>query len=201
MSKITRIEQQKRKKNRVNIYIDGEFFTGLYKDTVLNYHLYEGKEITKSEVSEIEEFERLTEAKEKAKNYLSYRQRSKKEIKDYLSNKGFEESVIKKVLSDFEEAKLVDDHKFAVSWIKDRNKRNPKGKFALKMELRYKGIDEAEIERLLKTVDEKKNARRALQKAIKKYENKDEARKKIFGYLKRRGFNMRIAKEVMKELL
>ena len=64
MSKITRIEEQKKKKNRVNIYIDGKFSLGLYKDTLIKYHLYEGKDITQSEISQIKNHEILAEAKE-----------------------------------------------------------------------------------------------------------------------------------------
>ena len=100
MGKITKIEQQKKKKNRVNVYIDGEFFLGLYKDTVVEYHLYENKEITQSEISLIKEFEEITDVKEKVRNYISYRERSKKEIKDYLTNKGIKEEVSKKVLAE-----------------------------------------------------------------------------------------------------
>ena len=201
MGKITKIEQQKKKKNRVNVYIDGEFSLGLYKDTVVKYHLYENKEITQSEISLIKEFEVITDVKEKVRNYISYRERSKKEIKDYLTNKGIKEEVSKKVLADFEKAYLIDDHRFARAWIKDRNKNNPKGNFALKMELKNKGIEEAEIEDLLKCVDEKQNARKVLEKAFRKYGKKKTSKKKILEYLKRRGFEIEIALEMLNELL
>jgi regulatory protein len=201
MGKITRIEQQKKKKNRVNIYIDGAFSLGLYKDTVIKFHLYENKEITSDEVSLIKDFEATTDAKEKARNYISYRERSEKEIKDYLKNKGIKEEVSKKILSDFKKASLIDDHRFAAMWIKDRNKNNPKGNFALKMELKNKGIEEAEIEDLLKCVDEKQNAQKALEKAFRKYGKKKTSKKKILEYLKRRGFEIQTALEVLNELL
>jgi regulatory protein len=201
MSKITRIEEQKKKKTRVNIYIDGEFSFGLYKDTVVKYHLYEGKEITAEQISSIREFEKLTEAKEKVRNYISYRERSKKEITNYLASKDIQEELAKKVLDDFEKTELVDDKRFALSWIKNRNKFNPKGNFALKMELKGKGVDEAEIENLLESVDEKENARKALEKAIKKYGKKGSSKKKIVEYLLRRGFELRTALDVISEVL
>jgi regulatory protein len=201
MSKITRIEEQKKRKTRVNIYIDGEFSFGLYKDTVVKYHLYEGKEISQEQLSSIREFEKLNDAKEKARNYISYRERSKKEITNYLASKGIQEEVAKKVLDDFEKTDLVDDNRFALSWIKNRTKFNPKGNFALKMELRDRGVDENEIENLLQSVDEKENARKALEKAIKKYGKKSSSKKKILEYLKRRGFELQTALEVINELL
>jgi len=200
MGKITKIEQQKKKKNRVNIYIDGEFALGLYKDTVIKYHLYENKEITPEEISSIKKFEEFSDAKEKVLNFISYRERSRKEIKDYLSNKGISQVIINKVLNDLENAGLVDDRKFALAWIKNRNKINPKGNFVLKMELTEKGIEENEIERLLGEVDEKENARKVIKKAVKKYGEKISAKKKILEYIQRRGFSINIAIEVLDEL-
>jgi len=200
MGKITKIEQQKKKKNRVNIYIDGEFALGLYKDTVIKYHLYENKEITPEEISSIKKFEEFSDAKEKVLNFISYRERSRKEIKDYLSNKGISQVIINKVLNDLENAGLVDDRKFALAWIKNRNKINPKGNFVLKMELTEKGIEENEIERLLGDVDEKENARKVIKKAVKKYGEKISAKKKILEYIQRRGFSINIAIEVLDEL-
>lgn len=201
MGKITKIEQQKKKKNRVNIYIDGEFSSGLYKDTVIKYHLYENKEITPEEIASIKEFEEITDTKEKVMNFISYRERSKKEIQDYLANKKIKEEVTKKVLADLEKANLIDDHRFACVWIKDRNKNNPKGNFTLKMELKDKGIEENEIENLLQSVNEKENAHKAFEKAIKKYGNNKASKEKIFNYLKRRGFEIQTILEVLQERL
>ncbi len=199
MGKITRIQQQKKKKNRVNIYIDGEFSLGLYKDTVIKFHLYENKEIIQSEIAKIKEFEEFTDAKEKAVNYISYRERSRKEIEDYLKNKGIKKVIIQKVLSDLEKANLVDDHKFASTWVKDRNKNNPRGNFALKIELQKKGIDEVEIENILQSVDEKENALKVFKKAVRKYGKNKNSKEKIYGYLKRRGFHIQIILEVLRE--
>jgi regulatory protein len=199
MGKITRIEQQKKKKNRVNIYIDGEFSSGLYKDTVIEFHLYENKEITPSEIAKIKEFEEFSDAKEKAINYISYRERSRKEIEDYLKNKGIKEVITQKVLSDLEKANLVDDHKFASAWVKDRNKNNPKGNFALKMELRDKGIDDSEIEKILQSVDERENALKVFEKAVRKYGKKKNSKEKISEYLQRRGFHIQTVLEVLRE--
>lgn len=199
MGKITKIEQQKKKKNRVNIYIDGQFALGLYKDTVIKFHLYENKGITPAEISSIKEFEDFTDAKEKVLNFISYRERSRKEIKDYLSNKGIRREISNKVLEDLKSAGLIDDRKFAFAWIENRNKINPKGNFALKIELREKGIEEEEIEKLLENIDEKENARKVLKKAVEKYGRKKSAKRKIMEYLNRRGFSINTSIKVLDE--
>lgn len=199
MSKITKIEEQKKKKNRVNLYIDGEFASGLYKETLIKYHLYVGKELSHSELISIQSNENLVEAKERARNYLSYRHRSKKEVNDYLIGKGFNKEVIEKVKNDFENVGLLNDCLFAERWVKDRNARNPKGHFALRMELKEKGISDVDIEKTLKFVDERENACKAALKAIKKYSNKKDSKKKILTYLQRRGFPLYLSREAMEE--
>ncbi|MEO0294084.1 MAG: RecX family transcriptional regulator [candidate division WOR-3 bacterium] len=196
--KITRIEEQ-RKKDRVNVYINGRFSFGLYKDTLINFHLYEGKEISEEEIVSIKEYEELVGAKEKARRYISYRERSKKEIENYLKNKGIQEGIINKVLSDFEKVGLIDDRRFALSWIKNRSNANPKGRFAIKMELLYKGVPENEMEDLLRSIDEKENARKAIEKAVRKYKGKPNKKEKVIEYLRRRGFEMSTLREVVKE--
>ncbi len=197
MSKITRIEEQKKKKNRVNLYIDGEFSLGLYKDTVVKFHLYEGKEITALQLSEIQYNENLSYAKEKTRNYLSYRPRSKKEIRDYLQLKGFNKEVIDEVVSDFEQAGLLDDLVFAEMWVKDRSMRNPKGNFIIRQELKNKGISDLDIEKALKETDERENAHKAAAKALRKIQGKD----KIIAYLARRGFPHYLSREVVEQVL
>jgi len=197
MSRITRIEEQKKKKNRVNIYIDGKFSLGLYKDTLIKYHLYEGKDITQSEISQIKNHEILTEAKEKVRNYLSYRVRSKKEASDYLYQKQFVKDVIHKVISDFDNAGLLDDREFALMWVKDRSSRNPKGNFVLRQELKNKGISDLDIELALRDIDERENALKAAAKAHKKFQDKN----KIMAYLVRRGFPYYLSKEVIEEII
>lgn len=201
MSKITKIEEQKKKKNRVNIYIDGEFSLGLYKGTILKFHLYEGKQITKPELSEIQQFEALQDAKEKTLNFLSYRTRSKKEIKNYLYKKHFDGEIIYKIINDFENSGLIDDKTFAEIWVKDRSKRNPKGNLILTKELIEKGISEDIINLVLKNINEKENAKRAASKAIKKYRNKNTFKEKVISYLSRRGFPYYLSKEVTREII
>lgn len=201
MGKITKIETQKKNKKRVNLYIDGEFALGLYKETIVKQSLYAGKEINKSQLFEIKYQESINEAKEKVRNYLTYRDRSKKEIRDYLKVKEFEEDIINDVIENFEEAGLLNDHAFAMMWIKDRNIRNPRGNFLLKMEMEEKGISSDDIEAALTIVDERKNALSAAKKARRKYTGKNDIKRRMYEYLARRGFPSYLLREAIDEVL
>ena len=201
MSKISRIEEQKKKKNRVNIYIDGKFSIGLYIETVVKFRLYEGKEITPSQLIEMEFHENLINAKENARNYLSYRLRSQKELQDYLRLKKYNQEVIDIITNDFEDVGLLNDCVFAEMWVKDRSKRNPKGNFIIRQELKNKGISDLDIEKALKETDERRNAHKAATKAYKKYISNDNIKEKILTYLTRRGFPYYLSREVTEEII
>lgn len=199
MGKVTKIEEQKRNKNRVNVYLDGNFFCGLFKETVIKNNLYEGREVSETKLSELEHDEELFRAKEKVRNYLSYRFRSKKEVEEYLLGKGFDSGIIKGVISDFEDAGLLDDEKFAELWIKDRNKRKPKGDFALKRELQKKGVDEKYIKKALELTDERENAEKAARKAFRKYRKREDRDRRVRAYLSRRGFPSDLIREIIED--
>lgn len=200
MRKITEIKTQKKKKNRVNLYLDGEFYCSLYMKTIVDHHLYKGKELSEANIEEIKKSDDLKKAKDRARHYLSYRPRSTGEIKKYLRDKGFNIDIIQKIIEDFKSTGLLNDSKFAKMWIKNRNINNPKGHYALRMELKEKGVDDRIIEEALQLADEEKNIRKAANKAIRKYKNKDDAKNKIISYLSRRGFPGELSINIVNEL-
>src|SRR3990170_1905376 len=82
--------------------------------------------------------------------YLSYRDRSVKEVYDYLLRKNFVEDTINSVLKKLIDLKFLNDEEFARQWIESRQKHKGKSKFVLKQELRMKGIDSGMIDHTLK---------------------------------------------------
>ena len=59
-----------------------------------------------------------------------------------LAKHEFAEDVIEDTLSRLERAGLVGDDQFARAWVENRNTFRPRGKRALTMEFRQKGISE-----------------------------------------------------------
>ncbi|MDX5667654.1 hypothetical protein SIK42_09055 [Clostridioides difficile] len=49
MGIITKIEQQKRNDDRVNIYVDDKFFIAIFKELVYTFNLKKGNEINEEE--------------------------------------------------------------------------------------------------------------------------------------------------------
>ena len=97
--------------------------------------------------------------------------------------------------------RFLDDQEFASWWILQRQTFRPKGKYALKKELQLKGIDKDLIARLVEEVDEEKEALKALEKCLGRYQGLSslERKKKIVSFLQYRGFSWDSIKKVLEK--
>jgi regulatory protein len=194
MSLITALEPQKRKKDRVNLYLDGEFVCGISVEAVLRYDLKVGNHLSLEVRDRIVEEESLEKHLNQAYRLLSYRPRTLREVRTYLSKKGASDLLIEKVLAHLAEQELVDDQQFARWWIEQRLQFRPKGVIVLKSELLEKGIDRQVVDEVLVDyeveIDNPEVIENLAQKAVKHYHglNKREKRHRLNQYLARRGF-------------
>ena len=72
--------------------------------------------------------------------YLGIRNRSEKEIRDYLIRKKATNEIIDHIVDLLKKQKFLNDEEFARSWISSRARFRPKGKNAIRFELLQKGI-------------------------------------------------------------
>lgn len=133
--------------------------------------------------------------------HLSIRARSIKEIKDYLLRKNFIEQTIDAVIEKLNGLKFLNDEEFGKSWIDSRQKYKGKSKFILKNELRMKGLKDDMIEPLLTEAQEDlETARIAFEKKKRLLEHlpREEFKKKISGFLQRKGYSWSIISKLLK---
>jgi regulatory protein len=83
---------------------------------------------------------------------LSVGPRTRAQLKERLENHGIEDAVSEKVLDRFEELHLIDDAEFARTWVESRHRTKGLSRFALRHELRARGIDEETVQQALATV-------------------------------------------------
>lgn len=201
--KITKIEGQKNIE-RVNIYIDREFAFGLTKEIQLKYGLYEGMEIDKRFIEEVLLEEEKLKAKNKALKFLSYRQRSEKEVVDKLKKEGFSQEIIDKTVEFLKGYNLIDDLNFAKNFVMDKSNINKYGPERIKYELYMKGIPESIINKALEDYDDEYSVALELaRKKINSYknDNKSAIYRKLGGFLQRRGFSYECILKVLRELV
>ena len=93
MSKITSLSIQKNNKNRVNVFIDEEFYAGVSVESVYKYSLKVGMEIEKEKLAQLISENEKADAINKATAYISKTIKTKRQVKDYLLKKGIVKSL------------------------------------------------------------------------------------------------------------
>jgi len=195
--KITALKLQKRNKNRVSVYLDGEYAFGLAKIVVA--WLKVGQELTDDKINQLKEQDTIEVALQTAINYLSFRPRSEDEVRKNLKKKGIQVHVIEEVIERLQRGGFVDDQKFAELWIENRSEFRPRSNRVLRMELRQKGIPDKIIDSVTSNIDEGYLAYQAALKQARKYRGLEwqEFRKKMYGFLARRGFDYGIISTII----
>lgn len=145
--KITKIEVQKKNKNRVNLYIDDNFKCGLSLETILKNHLKVGQEISQNELQYFKCDSEKEVALNKALGYIAKYQKSEKELKKYLKDKEFDDEVVDFVAEKLKSYGFVDDKIFATNFVKCKTKNQ--GKRKISSMLKQKGVDENIVEEIV----------------------------------------------------
>lgn len=201
MGKITKIEEQKKAKDRVNIYVDDVFAFGLSSLLLVDCDIYKGKEVNEAEIEKYKSGDDLAKCLAKAYNFLSYRMRSEKEMREKLLEK-YNEEIVEKAIQKLAEYNYVNDDDFGRAWVNSR--KLGRSKKAISFELKRKGLTEEVIERSLNDLDSDSEFEAALEliKSRKKYHDlsRDEAYQKVGGFLSRRGYGYDVIKKVIKEM-
>ncbi|NMN94134.1 recombination regulator RecX [Antrihabitans stalactiti] len=147
------------------------------------------------------------QAKDACLRLLTDRARSRTELSQSLAKKGFDSDIAERVLDRLAEVGLVDDASFAEQWVHSRHNYSGKGRQALSMELRRKGIGQEDASRALAQVthdDERERAAELVRKKLRTVSvpsdrtERDKAVRKLVGMLARRGYGQSMAFEVVK---
>lgn len=202
--KITKIESQKNK-NRVNVYIDENFAFGIDIEILYKYSLEVDTEIDESFIKDVLQGEEQNRANNYALNLLSYRWRSECEIRNSMNTKGYSQDTIDNTIKFLKEQELIDDRRFAESFIKDKINFRDWGSYRLKQELFSKGVSKNIVDEVIEKYcdDEFERAMNLASKKIKSYKNDDKNAiyRKLGGYLQRKGYSYDVISSVLKELL
>lgn len=196
MGKITALTRQKRNPNRINVYLDDEFAFGLAAITAVSLRI--GQTLTTAQIDSLQAADQEEKAKNVAIGFIEYRPRSRSETRQHLRKKEYPEAVVERVLERLEAVELLNDRKFAQYWVEQRETFKPRSKMALQQELRQKGIARDIIEEAVAQVDELAAASKAAQAKANRWHSLpwQEFKKKLGGYLQRRGFSYTVIREV-----
>lgn len=200
MFKITDIKPQKNDPRRLNVYLDGEFGFGVAR--VIAPWLKVGQNISAQKIAALEAKDEAEKAYQRAIHFLSYRERSAEEVRRNLSKHDVPEDAVEQTLERLRENQLINDLRFSKKWIENRRQFHPRSRRALFSELRQKGVSRKIIETALEDVNDRNMAYRVAQKKIRRLSHLewDDFRKKLTGYLARRGFSYSVTSEIVSDV-
>ena len=205
MSIITKIETQKKNTDRVNIYINNEFFMSVFTELVYTFNLKKGMKINKENLRSLLDNDMYIKAKNKALNILSKADQSENKIKEKLSS-DFEEITIERVIDFLKSNKFIDDKLLAQKIVNTNINLNKCGKNKIKQNLYKKGIGSEYISNAISNIDDNIEFENAMYLAKKRYERikNDDKRKiyqKISQHLSYKGFSYDTIKSVLNKIL
>jgi len=203
--RITALQPQATNPNRLNVFVDGQFLLGVHITVAVQMGLRVDQELSPAQLEQLRQEEALQQAVERALNFLSYRPRSREEVRRYLRRKDTPPELIDSALERLDHLDLVDDHAFAEFWIESREQFSPKGAQALKNELRTKGVKREVIDELVNAEQDEERALRAGRKKallLLRQPTMDFAtfRSRLGSFLQRRGFNYEVSTRTVRAL-
>lgn len=192
--KVVDIQVQKRRKNRRNIYLDDGSVFGVSEDVFISIPIHIGDTISDQVFNDILESDSKSKIYNSAISLLSYRMRSKSELKDRLIRKNYNEDGIMDVINNLELKGYLDDEKFAYAFAKEKVKNKLIGPAALKFEMSSHKLDVELIDKTISSIYDMLPQKMIINRLITKWKVKDiigkdpKIKSKIINRLKNKGF-------------
>ena len=121
------------------------------------------------------------------KYFISKSQKTQKQIKDYLTKKGFEDTIINYVLQKLEEYNFVNDEEYAKNFVKYKTKSS--GKRKILMELKQRGVREDLAKNSVESFSkDEENIYSVAEKYLKLKERDFKTKQKAFRFLSSKGY-------------
>ncbi|MEJ2482775.1 MAG: regulatory protein RecX [Gemmatimonadota bacterium] len=208
MPTITTLESERRGA-RVRLEVDGREFGTLPAALVAQRGLRLGQVLGEGELEAVRRDGAAADALEAALNCLSYRPRSRKELERHLRRKSHPDDAIRRAANRCQELGYLDDEAFARSFVRDRIRLRPRGRYRLRSELMERGIpsdlaDAAITSALHEIGTSESELLRGIAEVRASRLNRAEplvARRRLSAWLLRRGFARGDVRRVVDDLL
>lgn len=200
MAKVVKLISASGRRGRLQIVLDNGSLLELAGIVAIS--LVSGQELSEQDQDALRQRDRVEDAYERVLNYLTFRPRSEAETRRYLVDKEVDQQVGEEVIARLLRVGLLDDQAFASYWVENREAFHPRGKWALRAELRRAGIAAEAIDTAISTVDDEAGALRAAQNKAYQMRSCDDQvfRRRLLAFLQRRGYSYDVADRVERSL-
>lgn len=138
--------------NKYKIYFDNESLI-VYEDVILKYNLLYKKDIDNDLLIEINKENYKSSIYDVSIKYISVRMRSKKELEEYLKKKKYDQKDIEETIKRLQSQDLLNDERFAKSYINDKLYLTNYGLTKVKNDLLKLGVEEYIIDAIVNNID------------------------------------------------
>jgi len=192
---VTGIKRQVKRSDRFSIFLDDSYAFSLNSQDVIEQDVRIGQEIDPRRLVELKKLASLGLSYNKLLRYLAIRQRSRKELEDYFHRKQLSDAEAQILLKKVDQIGMLNDERFACSWVDSRRKRKHSSSRQLRYELRQKGIDEKSISEAIEanSIDDVQALDALIEKKRRIGRYKDD--KKLMVYLVSQGYPYGLVKE------
>jgi regulatory protein len=201
LSEITAITPQIKDKRRCNIYVDGQFCCGLTLETTVKNRLKVGQSVSREYLAEIQLESEKNTAFDKALTHLSATRKTEKEVRTFLQGKGYLPAVVDYAVEKLRSYNFLNDGEYAEAYVEFASKK--KGGRLIRMELKNKGVSDAEIDGALEELDSEQEflaAKELLDKYMRNKIADVQTLQKAYRYLMGKGFDYEAAKRALSTL-
>ncbi len=207
MPTITQIAEQKRRKNRRNVHLDGKFAFACNLNVVAKFRLREGLTLAPDQIAEIQQGEVRQECFDRGIGFLSRRLHSRSELSKKLARYEYGQSLIDQVLDQLAEMSYLNDKAFAETRAELAAKYKHHGRNRAMIELAKKGVERETARQAVAHVyeahDSSAMARDLARKKVRSLARLEPhvAKRRLIGLLLRRGYDYDTIKPVVEEVL
>ncbi len=187
---------------KVEVCIDNTLSFSVSVEVASRLNLSMGRSLTDDELQELLEVEAVERCLTAAFRLLSYRPRSRAELRQRLLGRGFSEIVVDRVLALLGQRGLVDDVAFAHYWADNRARFKPRSARLIGLELRRKGVGPEVVGEVIQSLDEEVLAYEAGLKKVRALArlSEEEFCQRLYDHLHRRGFADEVIRPVLERL-
>jgi regulatory protein len=142
---ISAVEPQKRKKDRYNIYADGQYVASLGAEAIVTYGIKAETEIKAEALREAVEKDNAAYALDCAAAALAHGARTRAELERKLKARGIDEAAAGAALDKLASYGYVDDASYAAEFVRSAMETGNMGRIATEYKLKEKGVEAAVI--------------------------------------------------------
>ena len=197
---VTKIEPVTKAKYKV--FLDEQFAFVLYKGELSRYKIQEEAQLSEETIKEIKKEILEKRAKLRAMHLLERMDRTEAELYTKLKRDLYPEDIIEIAMQYVKSFGYIGDKGYARRFVESR--QGSKSKLEIKMDLLQKGISKEIVSEVLEVYYDGQDESMAIQRLLnkKRYSAEtatEEEKRKIYGYLMRKGFAYEEIRRVIKD--